>query len=112
MVGLEEMNKIRSLMLQNEVEIENELRKAFDTRTQMNLDRARWTFSVILRLSEFPDLDNAEKSRLFGEFKCFCYLQHKFRDEFLVKEFEDYTARIKENIFQSTPTIQEFWVNN
>jgi hypothetical protein len=59
-------------------------------------------------------LEMAEKSRLFGEFKCFTHLRQKFRNEFLVKEYEEYKSDLEYNPFRpnTTPTIIEFWVSN
>jgi hypothetical protein len=75
------------------------LRKAVVTRNQMKLDRARWTFPICLRLCDFPELEDAEKARVFGEFKSYSYLYHKFMYEVIPSEFEDYKANIEENLF-------------
>jgi len=41
----------------------------------MELDKARLTYSACLCMNDFPHLHNAEKSRIFNEFKVFLNLR-------------------------------------
>ena len=78
------------LMIQQEKALLQEFSKAFSIRSQMRLDKARWTFPSALCMNEFSHFNDAEKARIFSEFKCFVHFKQEFKTRFLAKEFEEF----------------------